>query len=144
MGQALKQDADIRKLSLDEFAEHFQSVLKEKQDLSVRLDKAREELATMIRARAEFDREQIQLNAEIEKLRDELKDLTKKKESPKEDDSRTDYLVAKREKLIRDEFERKYQELKVQVQTQKKKYTQEVDALKKRLNNCMCQTTVWK
>src|SRR5215813_5781101 len=107
MARALKQGADIRKLSLSEFAEEFETAVNERQELALRLEKAREEIAAMVRARAEFDKERNHLNAEIAKLRAEVAELSHKRERAKDDAARTDYLVAAREKLIRDEFERK-------------------------------------
>jgi septal ring factor EnvC (AmiA/AmiB activator) len=143
MNRALKQGTDIRKLTLNEFAEQFETAIKERHELSIRLDKAREEIATLMRGRAEFEKERVFLNAEIAKLRDQVADLAKKRETSKEDIARTECLVAAREKLIRDEFERKFQELTVQVRNQRKKYTQEMEVMKKRLKSCMCQSTTW-
>ena len=143
MPRAAKTGADIRKLTLNEFAEQFEIAIEEQQELAIRLEKAREEIAAMVRTRAEFDKERNHLNAEITKLRAEVTKLSNKRETAKEDAARTDYLVAAREKLIRDEFEKKYQELKIQVKNQRQKYTQEIDAMKKRLKNCMCQSTTW-
>jgi chromosome segregation ATPase len=150
MTRALTQGADVRKLTLNEFAEQFeaavkeqQQLAKERQELTVRLDKAREEITTLMRARAEFEKERVFLNAEIAKLRDQVADLAKKRETSKEDVARTEYLVSAREKLIRDEFERKFQELTVQVRNQRKKYTEDMEAMKKRLKGCMCQSKPW-
>ena len=143
MNRALKEGTDIRKLTLNEFAEQFETALKERHDLSVRLEKARDEIAALIRARAESDTERTYLNAEIAKLRDQVAELATRRETSKEDLARTEYLVAAREKLIRDEFDKKFQELTIQVRNQRKKYSQELDALKKRLKNCMCQSTTW-
>ena len=143
MNRALKLGGDIRKLSLSEFPELFEAAIKERQELTLRLEKAREEIATMIRARAEFEKERSHLNAEITKLREQVSELSKKSTNVKDDAARTEYLVAAKEKLIREEFERKYQELTVEVRNHRKKYTQQMDAMKKQLKNCMCQSTTW-
>ena len=116
----LRPIGDARKLSIGEFADQFETVVKEREDLAIELDKAR---------------------AEIIKLKGQLADLSRKDQTAIND--RTEYLLEAREKLIRDEFERKYQELTVEVRNQRKKYTQQIDAMKKQLKNCMCQSTTW-
>jgi hypothetical protein len=50
-------------------------------------------------------------------------------------------LLETKERLIRDEFERKYQELAVEVRRQRKQHTDEVDKLKRQLSECICNTT---
>jgi len=47
------------------------------------------------------------------------------------DDARLQSLLAARERLIRDEFERKFQELTVEVKRERNRYTQEV--------HCICR-----
>ena len=55
------------------------------------------------------------------------------------DDPRLQSLLAAKERLIRDEFERKYQELAVEVKRQRNRYTEEVQELKRQLSNCICR-----
>jgi len=57
------------------------------------------------------------------------------------DDARLQSLLAAKERLIRDEFERKYQELAVEVKREHNRYTEEVRKLKKQLSNCICQVS---
>ena len=57
------------------------------------------------------------------------------------DDARLQSLLAAKEKLIRDEFERKYQELAVEVKRERKRYTEEVQKLKRQLSNCICRVS---
>jgi septin family protein len=61
-------------------------------------------------------------------------------------DARFQSLMAARERLIRDEFERKYQELAVAVKQERSRYTEEVRKyneevrkLKRQLSNCICR-----
>ena len=132
-----------QKPSLSEFAEQFASVVKEKQDLASRLSKALADIAAITqlhqRAHADFDSERTQLNSEIAKLRAQLIGLTKRPENGTVDDARLQSLLAARERLIRDEFERKFQELTVEVKRERNRYTQEVQKLKTQLSNCICR-----
>jgi hypothetical protein len=54
------------------------------------------------------------------------------------DDARFQSLLAARERLIRDEFERKYQELAVEMKRERNRYKEEVQKLKRQLLNCIC------
>jgi hypothetical protein len=54
------------------------------------------------------------------------------------DDARVQSLLAARERLIRDEFERKYQELAVEVKQERNRHIEEVRKLKRQLSNCIC------
>jgi hypothetical protein len=54
------------------------------------------------------------------------------------DDARLQSLLAAKERLIRDEFERKYQYLAVEVKRQRNRHTEEVQELKRQLSNCIC------
>jgi hypothetical protein len=48
-------------------------------------------------------------------------------------------VEVKRERnLIRDELERKYQDLAVEVKRERNRYTEEVQKLKRQLSNCIC------
>ena len=57
------------------------------------------------------------------------------------DDPRLQSLLAAKERLIRDEFERKYQDLAVEVKRERNRYTKEVQKLKKQLSNCICRVS---
>ena len=132
-----------QKPSLSEFAEQFASVVKEKQDLASRLSKALADVSAITqlhqRAHTEFDSERTRLNSEIDKLRAQLIGVVKRPENPTTDDARVQSLLAARERLIRDEFERKFQELTVAVRQERNKYSEEVQRLKAQLTNCICR-----
>jgi len=55
-------------------------------------------------------------------------------------DARFQSLLAAKERLMRDEFERKYQELAVEVKRERHRYTEEVQKLKRQLSTCICRT----
>jgi hypothetical protein len=57
------------------------------------------------------------------------------------DDARLQSLLAAKERLIRDEFERKYQHLAAEVKRQRNRYTEEVQELKRQLSNCICRVS---
>jgi len=132
-----------QKPSLSEFAEQFASVVKEKQDLASRLSKALADVSAITqlhqRTHAEFDSERTRLNSEIDKLRAQLIGSVKRPDNPTTDDARVQSLLAARERLIRDEFERKFQELTVAVRQERNKYSEEVQRLKAQLSNCICR-----
>ncbi len=129
--------------SLTDFAEQFESVVKEKQDLASRLTKALADISAITqlhqRAHAEFDRERTRLNSEIAGLRAQVLGLTCRAQNGTIDDARVQSLLAARERLIRDEFERKFQELTVAVKQERSRYTEEVQKLKTQLSNCICK-----
>jgi chromosome segregation ATPase len=169
------------KLSLTEFAEQFESAVKENQDLVFRLGKALDEVAAMTqlhqRARAELDAERSRLNSEMASLRVQLTNAERsanqipqqtraemeaersrlnseieslraqlvKAASPSQksigDDPRLQSLLATKEKLIRDEFERKLQELTVEVRRQRKTHMEQVQAMKEQIANCICKAS---
>jgi len=128
---------------LTDFAEQFESVVKEKQDLASRLTKALADISAITqlhqRAHAEFDRERTRLNSEIAGLRAQVLGLTCRAQNGTIDDARVQSLLAARERLIRDEFERKFQELTVAVKQERSRYTEEVQKLKTQLSNCICK-----
>jgi septal ring factor EnvC (AmiA/AmiB activator) len=169
------------KLSLTEFAEQFESAVKENQDLVFRLGKALDEVAAMTqlhqRARAELDAERSRLksemaslrvqltnaersanqipqqtraemeaersrlNSEIESLRAQLAKAASPSQRSIGDDPRLQSLLAAKEKLIRDEFERKLQELTVEVRRQRKNHMEQVQVMKEQIANCICKAS---
>jgi chromosome segregation ATPase len=137
----------VRRPSLNEFADQFEIAIKERDEIALRLDKAIDDLTAVSQlyenSRTEFQSERDRLNSEITSLRTQLTEQSKKKEkAPVSDDATVKSLLATQERLIRDEFEKKYQELTVQVRSQRKKYVQQVDEMKKRLASCMCRASV--
>ena len=144
-GSFLHHGTHRRRPSLNEFLEQLESVVNEKQDLTCRLSKALDDITAMTqlhdRVQAEFDCERTRLNSEIADLRAQLIRLSKESENGTVDDRRPQSLLAAREKLIRDEFERKFQELTVEVKRERNRYTQEVQKLKTQLSNCICRVS---
>jgi hypothetical protein len=147
MSAVLKVRTPVRRPSLSEFADQFELAIKERDEIAVRLSKALDDLTAVSqlyeRSRIQFEGERKRLHAEVESLHTQMAELSKKKEKAvSADDISVKSLLATQERLIRDEFEKKYQELTVQVRTQRKKYTQQVDDLKKRLSSCMCRASI--
>ncbi len=142
-GRDLARGPHPPKPSLSDFAEQFESVVKEKQDLAARLNKALADISAMTqlhqRAHADFDSERARLNSEINGLRAQIIGLSNRRENGNIEDARLQSLLAARERLIRDEFERKFQELTVEVKQERSRHTQEVQKLKTQLSNCICR-----
>jgi signal transduction protein with GAF and PtsI domain len=130
---------------LSEFADQFEAAIKEKQDLACRLGKALDEIMTVKqhyqKARVEFDSERSRLNTEIGNLRAQIDEFSKRAENTAVDDGRIQSLLAARERLIRDEFERKMQELVVEVRRERTKHAQQVQKMKTQLSNCICRAS---
>jgi len=141
----LRPSTERRRPSLSEFAEQFESAINEKQDLASRLSKLVDDITAMTRlheqAHAEFDCERTQLNSEITNLRAQLTGLSNRSENRTSDDSRLQSLLAARERLIRDEFERKFRELTVQVKQERSRYAQAVQKVQKQLSSCICRAS---
>jgi hypothetical protein len=145
---AESREQRIAPSSLSEFAEQYETVVKERQDLSWRLCQALEEIEAINQIyqqrRLEFDSERTRLNLEIHSLRTQLQEFAKKqaeKQRSNGDSAGVQSVIAAREKLIREEFDKKFQELLVEVRTQKKKYSDQVDQMKKKMSTCMCQAS---
>jgi hypothetical protein len=115
--------------SLSDFAEQFERLINEKRDLMFRLNKALDENLALNqlhkRACDEFDCERARLNAEIVNVRS-------KPGSPPQS------ILAAKEKLIREEFERKFQELTLQVRQSRHRYMNAAEEVKKKLASCIC------
>ena len=134
-----------RRPSLNEFLEQLESVVNEKQDLAYRLGKALDDITAMTqlhdRVQAEFDCERTRLNSEIADLRAQLIGLSNRSENGTTDDARLQSLLAAKERLIKDEFERKFQESAVEVKRERSRFTLEVQKLKRQLSNCICRAS---
>ena len=130
-----------RRPSLSEFAEQFETVMNERQDLTSRLNKALDDITAMTqlhkRDHAEFDCERTRLNSEIARLRAQLT----RSLSPSGDEGRFQSLLGARERLIRDEFEKKFQELTLEVKRERNRYTQEVQKVKQQMATCICRAS---
>ncbi len=116
---------------LSYLAEQYACLLNEKRDLTSQLSKAHDENTALNRlynqAREEFDRERLQLNSEIANLRSQLT-------------NRLQSLLAVKEKLMREEFERKFQELTLEVRRERHRHRNAIEQMKKRMASCICQT----
>jgi chromosome segregation ATPase len=134
-----------RSFSLSEFAESYENVLNENRDLACRLTDSINESARLKelhqRASTEFGAEKDRLNLEIGQLRAQLR-------------NRLESVIAAKEKLMRDEFERKLQEsigtkLKVtkteleqkihSLQMELQQERAQIEKLKKAQSHCICR-----
>src|SRR5215467_4217999 len=117
-------------LSLNYLADQFGCLLNEKRDLTSQLSKAVDENAALNRLYeqtcAEFDSERIRLNSEIANLRSQLT-------------SRLQSILAIKEKLMREELERKFQELTLEVRRERHRYRNAIEEMKKQIASCICQ-----
>jgi hypothetical protein len=97
--------AGHRSFSLSDFAENYESVVNENRDLASRLSDSMREGTRLKelhqRASLEFGAEKDRLNLEIGQLRAQLS-------------GRLESVIAAKEKLMKDEFERKLQERRLQ------------------------------
>ena len=116
--------------SLSYIAEQFASLLNEKSDLTSQLSKALDENATLNRLYtetcAELDGERIRLNSEIANLRSQLS-------------GRLQSILAIKEKLMREEFERKFQELTLEVRRERQRYRGAIEEMKNQVAGCICR-----
>jgi len=116
--------------SLSYFAEQFASLLNENRDLTSQLSKALDENAALNQlykqACAEFDGERIRLNAEIANLRSQVT-------------SRLQSILAIKEKLMSEEFERKFQELTLEMRRERHTYRNAIEEMKKQTASCICR-----
>ena len=115
---------------LSHLADQYACLLNEKRDLTSQLSKAIDENAALTRlyeqSCAEFDGERIQLNSEIANLRSQLT-------------SRLQSILAIKEKLIREEFERNFQELTLEVRQERHRYRNAIEEMKKQIASCICR-----
>jgi len=125
-----KDDTGLAGPSLSYFAEQFGCLLNEKRDLTSQLNKALDENVALNRLYkqtcAEFDGERIRLNSEIANLRSQLT-------------SRLQSILAIKEKLMREEFERKFQELTLEVRQERQRYRNAIEDMKKQIASCICR-----
>lgn len=133
--------------SLTEFIDQFEVAIREKRDLACRLNEALDEIAAIDKLyqqrRAQFDSEKQLLNSEIDKLRTQVLEISKTNEKKVADTAVVQSLLETRERLVREEFGRKFQELTVEVRQQRKKYNEQVEKMKNQLEGCICQGSGW-
>jgi hypothetical protein len=113
--------------SLGELADRFEAALTEKKDLESRLSKTLGEVAG----------ERSRLNSEIAALRAQL-EQQKKSQSGAEGAT---VSTAAKERLIKDELERKFQAVIVEARREQKRYAEQLAQLKIRLSQCICQSS---
>jgi len=105
-------------------------LLNEKSGLTSQLSKALDENATLNRLYtetcAELDGERIRLNSEIANLRSQLS-------------GRLQSILAIKEKLMREEFERKFQELTLEVRRERQRYKNAIEEMRKQTASCICR-----
>ena len=116
--------------SLNDFAEQFESLLHERNDFRSRLSAALDENSALVRLqeerRADFEREQGRLNSEITSLQSQLS-------------GRLQSVLAAKDKLMREEYERKFQELTVEVKQERKKCGEMIEQIRKQMAGCICR-----
>jgi len=125
---ALRQAVPSKELS--DLSEKLECSLNEKRDLTSRLSKALDENAALnrlySRTCAESDAERIRFNSEIANLRSQLT-------------GRLQSILAVKEKLMREEFERKFQELTLEVKQERHRYKNAIEEMKRQIAKCICQ-----
>ena len=125
---ALRQAVPSKELS--DLSEKLECSLNEKRDLTSRLSKALDENAALnrlySRTRAESAAERIRLNSEIANLRSQVT-------------GRVQSILAVKEKLMREEFERKFQELTLEVKQERHRYKNAIEEMKRQIAKCICQ-----
>ena len=125
---ALRQAVPSKELS--DLSEKLECSLNENRDLTSRLSKALDENAALnrlySRTRAESAAERIRLNSEIANLRSQVT-------------GRVQSILAVKEKLMREEFERKFQELTLEVKQERHRYKNAIEEMKRQIAKCICQ-----
>jgi len=125
---ALRQAVPSKELS--DLSEKLECSLNEKRDLTSQLSKALEENAALnrlySRTCAESAAERIRLNSEIANLRSQVT-------------GRVQSILAVKEKLMREEFERKFQELTLEVKQERHRYKNAIEEMKRQIAKCICQ-----
>ena len=125
---ALRQAVPSKELS--DLSEKLECSLNENRDLTSRLSKALDENAALnrlySRTCAESAAERIRLNSEIANLRSQLS-------------GRLQSILAIKEKLMREEFERKFQELTLEIRRERHRYKNAIEEMKKQVASCICQ-----
>jgi hypothetical protein len=128
-GAALQQVVPSNR-ELSYLAEQFDCLLNEKRDLTSQLSKALDENAALNRLYtqtcAEFDGERIRLNSEIANLRSQLT-------------SRLQSILAIKEKLMREEFERKFQDLTLEMRQERHRHRNAIEEMKEQIASCICR-----
>ena len=128
--------------SVSELAEQFEPLIKEKRDLVCRLSQALDEITAMNQLyrerRAQFNAEKSLLQSEIEKLRAQVTEYSNNQEK-RANTASVQSLLEAREKLIREEYSRKFQDLAIEVKQQRAKYDEQVQEMKKKISACICQ-----
>jgi hypothetical protein len=129
--------------SLGELAEQLDIVLREKRETAYRLNEACEEIAAINKLyqqrRTQFEYEKNRLTSEIDKLRAQVMEYTKKDGKNAFMSRGMQSLLETRERLVREEFERKFQDLAIAVKRQRQKYNKRVEEMQKQLSGCICK-----
>jgi hypothetical protein len=120
--------------SLLEIAEHLERALKEKQDLERRLVEVLQENNQLNLRCAKADAE---LTAERVRRSDEVARL--QVQTAGRGEGRQQAELAAREKLIRDEFERKIQELQLELNKERHLLAKRLEKMKAEMAGCICR-----
>jgi len=82
-------------------------------------------------------------DSELDKVREDFAEYSRSEDKRREIRGGIQSLLETKERLMRNEFERKFQELAVQVKRQRIQHTEQVDKLKKQLQDCICNGPGW-
>ena len=129
--------------SLREIAEHLERAVKEKQDLERRfVDLLQENIKLSLRcakADAEVTSERVRRSTEVASLRVQLSENEKQTKIKPAGEGKQQAELAAREKLIKDEFERKIQTLQLESKRERHQLANRVEKMKAELANCICR-----
>ena len=129
--------------SLVELAEQLEIAQREKREIASQLREAFAEIAAINKLynerRTQFESEKDFLISELDKLRAEVREYPKKGENKASMSGGVQSLLETRERLVREEFERKFQDLAIVVKRQRQKYNERVDEMRKHLSGCICK-----
>jgi chromosome segregation ATPase len=144
MSSALKQGSVTeggKPPSLNEFLDQFEGLLSEKHELTVRLTKALVEIKELTGLYHDTRAQLESLTSQNAELRAKLQDAPLRLEKDSGNEPRANALASARERLMRDEFERKFQDLTLEVKKMRNKYEQQVHDLQTQLSNCICKAS---
>ena len=107
------------------------------EQLQIKSKSEAEESTRQRKTLAEFESERSRLNSEIATLRAQIEELQKKSESGAEGVM----ISSAKERLIKDELERKFQAAIVEARREQKRFAEQVVKMKTKLAKCICQSS---
>jgi len=107
------------------------------EQLQIKSKSEAEETTRQRKTLAEFESERSRLNSEIVSLRARIEELQKKSASGAEAGT----MSSAKERLIKDELERKFQAAIVEARREQKRFAEQVVKMKTKLAKCICQSS---